>query len=453
MYTVEIGRQFLKYYNKKTGNNYSALEFFEEEFFPVMFDSEDHLHLMHVHGSAFFQPSYKRLAKKEDVSVPDFRKNKFFNSIEEVITEENEPHGGVGVGFMAGGVDETTSGQVSNIDYDFTKKNLLYSWIGGALGVGFGGGYDFLFENNNINWFLFEGWQYYRKYLNQTTNAKGRQIETWNGLWINYGLSDANNLDKAFKKTTQQLGNHTKKSGGKLKLDRPDWIKQVFSLARYFGGENGKELIYGYGLGQMNTTLGFLQLELGQVKYMADLFDHLVTDDPQLSRSEKVRLEDVYKTYFSLEQACAMGGIGVLALRPKDLKKYTIWTRNKNVKKIHNLSKKEARIQFLTYITWIQAMLKNEATLQLSEEVAEALIQYEGGEKRLRTRIKAVENLWKSTSRQQLIDKLSAIVKEEPGVAETINLAVDELMTKIPQDMYKLFLTLVKFKYHYYQSN
>jgi hypothetical protein len=260
-------------------------------------------------------------------------------------------------------------------------------------------------------------------------------------------------LDKAFRDTTQQLGNHTKKSGSKLKLDRPDWIKQIFSLARYFDGKNEKELIYGYGYGQMNTTLGFLQLELGQIKYMADLFEQLIADDPELSRSEEVRLEDAYKTFFSLEQACATGGIGVQAIRPKDLRKYTIWTKNKNVRSAPDLSKKEKRIKFFTYITWIEAMLKNEDTLQLSEEVAEALIKYEGGEKRLRTRIKAVEDLWESTSRQQLINKLAAIVEEEPKVAETINRAVDQLMTKIPQDMYKLFLTLIKFKYHYYQSN
>jgi Ni,Fe-hydrogenase I large subunit len=98
-------------------------------------------------------------------------------------------------------------------------------------------------------------------------------------------------------------------------------------------------------------------------------------------------------------------------------------------------------------------MLKNEDTLQLAEEVAEALIKYEKGQERLTKRKNEVEELWQSYSRQQLIDKLAAIVDEEPKVAKTMNKAVDQLMTKIPQDMYRLFLTLVKFKYHYYQSN
>ena len=77
MYTVEIGKQFLELFNKKTGKSLTALEFFEEEFFPLMFDSEDHLHLMHVHGSSFFQPSYSKLAQKKDVPIPIYRKRKF----------------------------------------------------------------------------------------------------------------------------------------------------------------------------------------------------------------------------------------------------------------------------------------------------------------------------------------------------------------------------------------
>lgn len=451
MYTVEIGRQFLDLYNRKTGNDYTALEFFEEEFFPVVFDAEDHLHLMHVHGSSFFQPAYSRLAEKEDISVPEYRKQKFLESVEEVKAGEINPHGGVGVGFMAGGVEETTSGQVSSIDFDLTEENILYSWIGGALGVGFGGGYDFLFQNDEVNWFLFEGWKYYRKFLTEN-KAKGRQIETWNGLWICFGLQYIDNLDRVYREIHANLDSHSKTRSGLLRLDRPEWIKQVFSLAKYFDGKKSRELIYGYGYGQMNTTLGFMYLELANVASMADLFDSLIKDDPELSRSEKTRIEKVYETHFSLEQACTQGGIGVRAIQPKDLKKYTVWTNNKNVKS-PKLDKKEDRITFFTYITWIQAMLQNDETLQLADEVAEALIKYEGEEERLRTRITKVEELWESTSRQQLIDKLSEVVKEEPKVAETINVAVNQLMTEIPQDMYKLFLTLIKFKYQYYRSN
>jgi hypothetical protein len=453
MYTVEIGRQFLNLYNQKKGKNYSALEFFEKEFFSLMFDSEDYLHLMHVHGSSFFQPSYSRLAKKENQPIPFYRKDKFLESVEAVSTGKTEPHGGVGVGFMAGGVEETTSGQVSTIDAELTEEKILYSWFGGALGIGLGGGYDFSFHNEDILWYLFKGWKYYRKYLDENTDVKGRQIETWNGLWILQISDYSDDLNQAYKEFHANLGNNTKKQGGKIKLKRPQWTEQVFALSQFFGDKNERELIYGYSYGQMNKTLGFMHLELKRVSSMADLFDQLIENDPVLSLEEKKRLQDVYEAQFSIEKACAQGGIGLKAMQPKNLYKYTLGGIKKKIKSLPKLEKKEKKITFFTYITWVQAMLKNEDTLQLAEEVAEALIKYEKGQERLTKRKNEVEELWQSYSRQQLIDKLAAIVDEEPKVAKTMNKAVDQLMTKIPQDMYRLFLTLVKFKYHYYQSN
>ncbi len=53
MYTSYIGKKFLELYNRKEGKDYSAHTFFDEVFFPLFFDDEKHL--MHVHGSTFFQ--------------------------------------------------------------------------------------------------------------------------------------------------------------------------------------------------------------------------------------------------------------------------------------------------------------------------------------------------------------------------------------------------------------
>lgn len=451
MYTVEIGRQFLELYNQKTGANYSALEFFEEEFFPVLFDAEDHLHLMQVTNSSFFQRISKK-DKKKDLRDSVIKKDRFLEQIEEVEQGDKSISGAIAVGYMAGDLDSSTSGQISNIPLSLEQENILYSWFGGALGIGFGGGYDFLFKNDELLWFIYEGWKYYRKYLDENTKVKGRQVETWNGLWILYGLRYPDNLARAYKEFHGNLDNHTKKQSGFLRLNRPEWTEQVFALAEYFDEENSMELIYGYSYGQMNKTLGFMHLELERVGSMADLFDQLVENDPKLSITEKKRLEEVYEAHFSLEQACAQGGIGIKSMRPKDLHKYTAGSMKKKIKSLPKLDKKEKRLTFFTYITWIQAMLKNEQTLELAEEVAEALIGYEDEENRLRTRIKAVEKLWESTSRQQLIDQLAVIMEDESKIAEPLNKAVDQLMTKIPSDMYRLFLTLTKFKYHYFKS-
>lgn len=452
MYTVQIGRQFLELYNRKTGKNLSALEFFEEEFFPVLFDSEDYLHLMQVTNSSFFQRISKK-DQKDDVRDSVIKKERFLEQIEEVSKGEKAVSGAVAVGYMAGDIDNSTSGQISTIDLDLSQENTLYSWFGGALGVGFGGGYDFLFSNEDVIWFLYQGWKYYRQYLDDAPKAKGRQIETWNGLWITFGLEHKDDLKKAYRRTLDQISNYSGKQGGYIKLNRPEWSEQIFSLARHLGDDNMKELVYGYSYGQMNKTLGFLYLELNNIRRMPDIFEQLIQTDSSLSRSEVKKLEKVYQAQFSLEKACALGGIGVKALQPKDLYKFTAGDVFRKKKSTFKLEKEEKRLTFITYLTWIQAMLNNEKTLQLAEEVAEALINYEKEEQRLTKRGNTVEGLWDSTSRQQLIDKLSAIIEDEPKIAEIVNGAVDQLMLNIPQDMYRLFLTLIKFKYHYYQSN
>ena len=452
MYTQQTGRKFLDIYNKKTGKNLSALEFFEEEFFPVLFDSEDHLHLMQVTNSSFFQKISKK-DQNDEVRDAVIKKERFLNDVKDVSNGEKTISGAVAVGFMAGDIDKGTSGQISSIEFDLSEDNILYSWFGGALGVGFGGGYDFLFNNEELLWFLFQGWKYYRKYLDETPKAKGRQIETWNGLWITYGLEFKDNPNKAFKNTIDWISGNSGKQGGYVKLNRPEWSDQVFSLARHLGAEHIRELIYGYNFGQMNRTLGFLYLNLEKVRYMPDIFEQLIEQDQSINRQQVKRLEDVYKTQFSIEKACSLGGLGVKALQPKDLYKYTAGDAREKARKMYKLDKEEKRITFITYITWIQAMLNNEETLKLSEEVAEALLTFEGKENRLRTRIKQVEGLWGARNRQQFIDNLSSIMEEDNAVAEPLNKAVEQLMTSIPQDMFKLFLTLIKFKYNYYQSN
>jgi len=452
MYTQQTGRKFLELYNKKTGKNLSALEFFEEEFFPVLFDAEDHLHLMQVTNSSFFQKISKK-DQKENVRDSVIKKERFLQDVKEVSNGEKTISGAVAVGFMAGDIDKGTSGQISSIDFDLSEENILYSWFGGALGVGFGGGYDFLFENEELLWFLFLGWKWYRKYLEETPKAKGRQIETWNGLWVTHGLEYKDDPERAFRNTLDWISSNSGKQGGYIKLNRPDWSDQVFSLAKHLDSDRIRELVYGYNFGQMNRTLGFLYLDLKKVRRIPQVFEQLIAQDANVKRQQSARLEEIYKTQFPIEKACSLGGIGVQALQPKDLYKYTAGDVREKAGKMFKLDKEEKRITFITYITWIQAMLNNEETLKLSEEVAEALLKFEGEETRLRTRIKQVEGLWESRNRQQFVEKLSGIIEEDNAVAEPLNKAVEQLMTSIPQDMFKLFLTLIKFKYNYYQSN
>lgn len=452
MYTADIGRQFLNLYNEKTGKNWSAEEFFEEAFFPIFFNTDDNFHLMQVHGSHFFQPSYKKLAEKEGVSLPVFRKRKFEEALTAVDEGKESPHGGLGVGFKAGGVAESTSGQVSNIDVLTDKQTLLYSWLGGALGVGFGGGYDVLFNDPEINWFIYQGWQYYRHYINETPNMKGRQIETWNGLWLLYGFKENQAPDKIFKQIKNPVGQHLSQNKEVFQLKRPDnWLEQVTALAKAFRKSEKNNLLgYAYNFGQMNKTVGFFYIQLPQIRRLNEIYDQYLEKDPEIGRESENALENVFKTQYNLETAIAQGGIGVKALKPKDLYKFTAGSKQKEVANIPKLDKEAKRIQFITYKTWLTAMLNNEQTLELTQKLAQDLLHYVQGEKRKTTRERTIEELWEASNRQQMINQLVAIQSEEPDLSETLNQTVNKLMTELPQDNFRLFLTLTKFKYHYF---
>ena len=57
MYTSYIGLKFLDLYNNKTGNRFTAEEFFDREMYPLFFDDERHL--MHVSNSPFFSKPFR----------------------------------------------------------------------------------------------------------------------------------------------------------------------------------------------------------------------------------------------------------------------------------------------------------------------------------------------------------------------------------------------------------
>ncbi len=77
---------------------------------------------------------------------------------------------------------------------------MYASWIGEALGIGVSGGFVMLINEPEVLWSLFMGWQYYRKYLQQTPNLKDKQIETWNGHWLCHSLDKEYNPEDPFVK-------------------------------------------------------------------------------------------------------------------------------------------------------------------------------------------------------------------------------------------------------------
>src|SRR5438093_13646559 len=127
MYTSFIGKKFLKLYCQKTKQNLSAREFFDKKLFPLFFDHEKHL--MHVHGSTFFQK-----VGKEDLrgNMPEshIRVKRLHKDI-----SNKRYSGSTFVGYAAEKIDEVTSGQISSLDCKIDAEEVYASWIGEGLSI------------------------------------------------------------------------------------------------------------------------------------------------------------------------------------------------------------------------------------------------------------------------------------------------------------------------------
>ncbi|TAD81367.1 MAG: hypothetical protein EAY75_17855, partial [Bacteroidetes bacterium] len=276
MYNLEIGRKLLEVFNEGKTQPLNAKDFFDQVMFPVFFDTEiDSLHLMTGGNSAFGQPAY---AKKErgSQSLGRLRREIFRNDVSKVLSGERNIGYSTLIGFSADDLDGTTTGQVSHLRPSIGENEIYYTWIGAACGIGIAGGINILIDSQQLLNYLLQGWFYYRRFLTENTNFKGRQVETWNGLWVVYGFG-ATDPDESYRRVLDKLPEHqgiTAKKESNLS-ERPDWFQM------FLGFVQSKHLPYGlnayaYKHGQMNTTLGFLRLEMEPIKTLTEIFSRLL---------------------------------------------------------------------------------------------------------------------------------------------------------------------------------
>lgn len=445
MYTVEIGQQFLNFYNQKTGNDYSAIEFFDEEFFPVVFECDDKKQLYpFIHNSPFHQPSYSGIAKKENIRVSEYRKEKFYEDLELVPKGEKSLSHSKLIGAKSGKNFDIPSGQVSNIDMEISKDKMIYSWIGGAFGIAFKGGYDILIDNNELNWHIFSGWEYYRKFIEQTPNVKARQLTDWNANWIYYGGNQKGKLDRSFTETVRGINEDNSKSKN-IRIRKIEWSKIIFAITKFFN-KRKRILAYAYkfGFGQsFNRTLGFFPIQFSQISSWYELFEQHLEAEADISSEGWVALMEVYQSEFNLVKAFMRGGIGIKALRPKGLFQYA------SKKK---LSKKDAKkkIQFIIFKTWLIAMLNKKEILEIADKLAGVLYQYSTSNERGKTtKGRDVDKLWEAKNLNTFVDLLT-VITEKSEETDIFKEVVNTVVLDLPEDRFRLFITLTKFNYKTY---
>ncbi len=469
MYTSYIGKKFLRLYKNNNGlpSHYSAKQFFEEVMFPLFFEEEKHL--MHVGNSPFFQkPTADSVATHGSKS-----KAQLHNLTEKI--EEGLPSGAIFVGYGAENIEATSSGQMTSIDLNISDEEMYASWIGQALAVGVSGALVLLIDGEEVLQALFEGWFHYRNYLKQTKNLKDKQIETWNGNWLNHVFGKKYVRSNPMAQFTPEMDQST----GKLAIKTIDWVKIIFALSRKYPEQT--VTAYVYSLSQTNTTLGFINLNLPKVRKLIQLKNELYNIPGKEFNDD---FEQLYHTFYTLRTASQLGVIGLQAIEPQDLRKFmpkgsTNYAQGKDFKftntqlkpkkqeenqdfikrqeKANNKFKNEL-INFQIFKIWIIAMLNNRKELNtLAEKTAQALIDFENNSqvsssgRGKSTQGRLSEEVQSSKSLREFIDKLTELMKKHTAAAVTFKQVKDTIL-ELPPDLFPLFVTLIRFEYQYKKS-
>ena len=428
MITATIGKIFLEAYNEKFGKHYDAKSFFVEVYHPLFFDSNKYLQW--VQNSPFVQ---MEKGQKVETLTQAERKEKLQKYIQKV-EDCNKPDASIAPGFPASEEKEfaTTSGQVTNIDFSTTKDDIYLSWLGSSLGVGLQGGLSILFSDKQILLDLFDGWQLYRKVINENDKMKGNQVNTWNGQWLAHCYDQGN-----FYIDQPMAGfNPFESSKDGMNVATQSWTKVIIGISRQFNSP--KIMGYVYNLGQTNTSVGFIPFSLDHIRKPIQLYTKLFGVD------EGKKAEDLWGTEKGFRTCCQKGAIGIEAMQPKGLRQYMMADKDKTVKLPKNDEKQI--INFHTYQIWLLAMLNNEELWTKSKEFAQTLQTYVNKDKKLSTkRGNLVKNILTATSKKTFLLALSEIASD----IESFSL-IDEnakIIHMMPTDNVPYYLTLIRFHY------
>ena len=428
MITATIGRLFLDAYNKKYGKNYDAKTFFVEVYHPLFFDSNKYLQW--VQNSPFVQ--MKKGQKVETLSKEE-RKEKIQGFIAKV-KGCTTPDASIAPGFPASEEKEyaTTSGQVTNINFNFEQDNIFLSWIGSSLGVGLQGGLSILFSNSVILLDIFEGWKLYRKVITENEKLKGNQINTWNGQWL------AHRYDvRGFHSDYPMAGfNPFETTREGMSIATQSWIKVIIGISQHFN--NPQIMGYIYNFGQTNTTIGFIPFSLNHIKRPIQLYEKLFgTEEGRMA-------ENLWGTEFGFKACCQKGAIGIEAMQPKGLKQYMTPMNGKDIK-FPKYDEKQS-MNFHTYQIWLLAMLNNEELWTKSIEFAQMLQAYVNKDKKLSTkRSNMVKNILATSSKKSFLSALSDIAHDVESFKEIEDNA--KIIHMMPTDNVTYYLALVRFHY------
>ena len=462
MIASKIGRTFLKAYNQKYDESYSAKEFFNKIYWETFYNHPKYLQW--VTNSPFVQ--MKKGQKPHLLTQPEREEklDNLHNKIDEGLRDAS-----IVIGYPASEEKEfaTTSGLVTDIELKISGDEVYYSWIGGSLGIGVAGGLSILFDNSEVLLATFEGWKIYRKFLNDESIEKlaGNKINSWNGQWLSFYFSEKYYENPDFTMLSDE--NFFKETNEGIVIETIKWSRLFFNLSRKLS----KQTLTGYvySLGQTNKTIGFIPFKFSDAKSLSETYKKLFGDFDAMEQRKDY--EELMGTH--IKRACELGSIGIQALEPKDLRKY--FNNDKNIKftksaKVKNnesdedfvfreqkTKKKqyEELITYRTYKIWLITMItKNkEEVLDYTSEIAKKLLEFRAADKKGSTKYgNLVNELFKSSNKKIFLTNLTEILKlEEDSNIEYLKDLRDKVHLMNSED-FGYFVTLLKFDYAYQQK-
>ncbi len=463
MIASKIGKTFLNAYNQKYDKEYSAKEFFDEVYFELFYNHPKYMQW--VTNSPFVQ---MKKGQKPNLLNETERKEKLENLHKKI--DEGLRDASIVIGYPAA-EDKgfaTTSGLVTDMIIDISDKDVYYSWIGGSLGIGVAGGLSILFDNKDILLATFEGWKYYRKFLNNESIDKlaGNKIISWNGQWLNFYFSDDYFENPDFSVLSGE--NFFKESNTDLVIETMKWSRLFFNLSRKLSNQTLTG--YVYSLGQTNKTIGFIPFRFSEAKSLSNTYKILFGDfDAMEQRKDYEDLMGIH-----IKRACELGSIGIQALEPKDLRKY--FNNDKTIKftkpartkanesdedfvfREQKTKKKqyEELITFRTYKIWLITMItKNkEEVLDYTSEIAKKLSEFRSADKKGSTKYgNLVTELFKASNKKMFLLNLTEILKLEKDDKKEYLKDLRDRVHLMNNEDFGYFVTLLKFDYTYQQKD
>lgn len=194
---------------------------------------------------------------------------------------------------------------------------------------------------------------------------------------------------------------------------------------------------YVYGLGQTNTTIGFIPFELPQIATPRELYVKLF--GMESSRAAAA----LFGTAVGFERCCQRGSIGLRAMEPSGLRE--IMDGRKTLK--YKPDDPASQIQFQTYITWIMAMLNNEELREVARDLAQELRTYVQESKQGKTdRDNQVKAILGARNRTAFNDQILPVV-HELGDQSKLYQVYTLINGTIPVDNVPYFLGLFRVEY------